>query len=622
MALAVPARAEPPPRRAALRWLAPVLLVAAVVLAYANTFSSPWIFDDIGAVLNNPTIRRVGSLDIFLPPADGSTATGRPIVNATFALNYAVSGENVWSYHALNLAIHALAALTLFGLLRRTLGSLQLKPPAFNCDAVAVVAAALWALHPLNTESVTCIAQRTESLCGLFYLFTLYAFVRGSAVLQSAPTASSRRWLALSVASCLLGMATKEVMVTAPVLVFLFDRTFVARSFSAAWRARRGYYLALAATWLLLVLLLALNAGARGASAGFGLGVTPWTYLLKQCEALVLYLRLGLWPHPLVLDYGTAVTRSLTEVWWQGPVILVLLAGTVTAVCSRRPSLRALGFAGAWFFLLLAPSSSVVPLVTQTMAEHRMYLPLVAVVGLFVVALHVRLAAHAFALRLILPLLVLVAFTATIARNRDYRDAITLWTDTATKAPANPRAHHNLALALHHAGRLAEAHPHFARAVALDPAYVTAHYNWAVALLSEGRTAEALPLLDATVRLAPAHLDAHRQLAHLAEQIGRPADVETHFNAVLRLVPDDLTAHRKLGLLLARAERLAPAAEHFRAVIRLVPADADAHANLGNVLLLAGRPREAIAAYEESLRLRPGDARTRENLRVARASLP
>ena len=601
MAVAVPLRSEPAPRPLAWRWLAPACLVLAVVLAYANTLHAPFLFDDTGAVLENPTIRRLDSPAIFTPPADGSTTTGRPVVNVSFALNYALSGENVWSYHALNLAIHALAALTVFGLLRRTFGSLHLERHAVNREAVALAAAALWALHPLQTESVTCIAQRTESLCGLLYLLTLYAFARATLshpindkmpggaggrervshlLNDKVDRASSAWWLGLSLGCCALGMATKEVMVTAPVLVLLYDRTFVARSFAGAWRARRAFYVALAATWLVLVALVMCNAGARGASAGFGLGVPWWTYLLKQCEALVLYLRLAVWPHPLVLDYGTAVTRSVAEVGWQGLVVLALLSATGWALV-RRP---VLGFAGVWFFLILAPSSSVVPLVTQTMAEHRMYLPLAAPVSLLAVALAARFGPRATP---VLAGLALVAGAATVARNWTYRDAVVIWADTAARLPSNPRAHHNLALALHHGGRAAESHAHFARAVALDPTYVTAHYNWAVALLAESRTAEAITQLEAVVRLAPDHLDAHR----------------------------------KLGLLFAHAERLGPAAEQFRSVLRLAPDDADARANLGNVLLLSGQPQAAIACYEESLRLRPGDARTRENLQLAREAL-
>lgn len=670
------------PRAVVRPWLPAVALVVAVVLAYANSLRAPFLFDDAGAVLGNATIRDLGSLAIFHPPTDGSTTTGRPVVNVSFALNYALGGENVVGYHAVNLAIHALAALTLFGLLRRT--------PRFGSgdraqsSLLAWFAALLWALHPLQTESVTCVAQRTESLCGLFYLLTLYGFVRAEGLPASGQPASApprRRWLGVSLLACLLGMATKEVMVSAPLVVLLYDRTFVAGSFAAAWRRRRAYYVLLGATWLLLLWLVTRAEGARGASAGFGLGVSWWTYFLKQAEALVLYLRLSLWPYPLVLDYGTAVTRSAAEVAGQGSIVLALLAATGWSLW-RRP---VLGFAGAWFFLILAPSSSVVPLVTQTVAEHRMYLPLAALVGLFVVLVQRRLAAHSAWL---LAACALACGAATVLRNHDYRDAVSIWADTAARCPTNPRAHNNLALTLIEAGRPAEAHDHYARAVALDPGYVSARYNWGVTLLASGRLPEAATQLEAAVRLAPlhgdaalnlgsafvrlgrpaeavplferalarrpaadahynlavalaqtgraadaaAHLhaalrldarlpDAHYQLGRLAEQAGRPDEAERAYGQALQLDPAHLDAHRRLGLLCARAERLTPAAEHFRAVIRLAPADAAAHANLGNVLLLAGQPREAIAHYEAALRLRPDDTGVRENLRVARDAL-
>ena len=661
-------------------WLAGACLVGVIGLAYWNCLLTPFLFDDTGAVVNNATIRNLWSPEIFNPPADGSTTTGRPLVNVTFAINYAVSGDRVWSYHMLNLVLHALAALTLFGLVRSTLSRADGRTqPTFNAQtstAVAFGTALLWALHPLQTETVVCIAQRTELLCGLFYLLTLYCFARGTDT-----STGSRCWFALSVTACLAGMATKEVMVTAPLLVLLYDHTFVAGTFSAAWRARRGYYVALAATWLLLAWLVTRGGGARGLAAGFGLGVSGWAYLLKQCDALVLYLKLSIWPHPLVLDYGTAVAHSLTDVWWQGLLVLALLAATLWSLV-RKP---VLGFVGAWFLVILAPSSSVVPLVTQTIAEHRMYLPLAAVVGLIVFVAQRRLGALAPWLA---AAIALACAGATIARNRDYRDAVTIWSDNVAKHPEVARGHNNLAWALQKQGRPAEANVHFARAIELQPDYVTAHYDWGTALLDQGRAADAILQFEAAVQLAPSHADAHLnlgnalmqvqraadailhyetalrlapgadahydlgvafmdvgrsddaaahfrtalqenpalpdahyQLGRLAEHAGQLADAEHHYTETLRLAPNHAAAHGKLGLLLARAERLPAAADQLRAAVRLAPEDADAHANLGNVLLLQGDARAALTEYETVLRLRPDDPRARENLQLAREAL-
>ena len=588
-----------PPRRFPA-WLVPLALVLAIIATYANSLHAPFIFDDAGAVVNNPTIRDLTSLAVFAPPADGSTTTGRPVVNLSYAFNYALSDDRVWSYHALNLAIHAAAALTLLGLLRRVFRSplLKLRLSPATSAAAALATAALWALHPLQTETVVCTAQRTESLCALFYLLTLYAFARATychPLDDKLPNGSSNEklvchlmddkcagracgtWLALSVAFCLLGMATKEVMVTTPLVVFLYDRTFVAGTFAAAWRARRRYYLALAATWLLLAALVVQNSGARGVAAGFGLGVTPWHYLLRQSEAIVLYLRLSFWPHPLVLDYGTAVPTSLAEVWWQSLLVLALLAATTWAL-ARKPRL---GFAGAWFFLILAPSSSFVPLLTQTVAEHRMYLPLAALVAVVVFSLVRFFGARALWLAAaVAPVLA----CATAVRNRDYRDAITLWTDTVVHAPAHARAFTSLGAALVAANRPADALPPLDRAIALNPADYSAQRNRALALLALGRADEAAVI----------------------------------FAALPAREPGEAAEYFALGNAFARDGKFPEAAAAYTRTVTLDPAHFAARANLGNALLGAGRSADAVAAYQAALRLRPGDARLLENLAAAR----
>ncbi len=358
-------------------WMPTALAAAGIALAalaaYYNTFTAPFVFDDQFAIVENPSIRHLARLgDVLQPPPYASGAAGRPLVNLTLALNYAFGGLDVRSYHALNLALHVATALVLFGLLRRTLTRLASPTPTF----ISLAATLVWTVHPLLTESVTCVIQRNEILAGFFYLLTLYAFARAT------ETGGAKFWLPLAVLACFMGMASKEIMVSAPLVVFLYDRTFVAGTFREAWRRRRGFYLMLASSWLLLAALM-LTSQHRGGTVGFGLGVTAWDYLLTQCRALTLYLKLSFWPHPLVIDYGTDIVRTVSAVALPGLGLLLLLALTIVGVC-RRP---ALGFLGVCFFAILAPSSSLVPLVSQPIAEHRMYLPLAAVVVLAVVGL-------------------------------------------------------------------------------------------------------------------------------------------------------------------------------------------------------------------------------------------
>ena len=356
------------------RWgivVAGAVVLLAALIAYHNSFSGPFVFDDPGSVTDNLTIRHCSSA---LSPPTGSTVSGRPLLNLTFALNYALSGTEVWGYHVVNLLIHGLAGLTLFGLVRRTL-----LRPVLNVDgkfgAVAgllgLAVAVIWVVHPLQTEAVTYVSQRAEALVGLCYLFTLYAFIRG------ADSSTPNRWHVVAVIACLLGMASKEVMASAPLIVLLYDRTFVAGTFRQALRKSPRLYAGLACTWFLLGYLV-LSTSNRNGTAGFNTGITPWTYLLTQCRAIVHYLQLAVWPRPLIFDYGSEVVQSVADVFLPALFLLSLFVGTVIAL-RRWPIV---GFAGAWFFAILAPSSSIVAVVTQTVAEHRMYLSLAAVTSL------------------------------------------------------------------------------------------------------------------------------------------------------------------------------------------------------------------------------------------------
>jgi tetratricopeptide (TPR) repeat protein len=548
--------------------LAAAGLALAALAAYHNSFAGPFVFDDIPAVLANPSIRHLWPLGpVLAPPADGGlTIAGRPLVNLSLALNYAISGTAVGSYHAVNLAIHLLAALALFGIVRRTPGGGG--PAVFPAFVIAL----LWTVHPLQTESVTYVMQRAESLMGLCYLLTLYCFVRHA---ERGP-AGGGIWAGLLLLSCLLGMATKEVMVSAPLVVLLYDRTFVAGSFAAAWRRRRRLYLGLAATWLLLAYLV-LGSDHRGGTAGFDSGLAWWRYAATQARAILLYLRLAVWPRPLVFDYGTAVADRMGAV---APALLLvagLLAGTGVALW-RWP--RA-GFLGAWFFLILAPSSSVLPIATQTMAEHRMYLPLAAIVAAAVLGLRAGLGGQG----LLLGVAAAAALgLATIRRNADYRSAQALWGDTAVKCPDNSRAFYNLGNA------------------------------WR----DLGRPVEAVAPYEAAVRLRPDFAEAQNNLASVLVQAHRPLDAVGHFQRSIALNPDLAAPRYNFANVLARLGRADEAVAQYEAALRIDPGLAEAQTNLGHLLLELHRWAEAAAHYEAAARLRPGDPDARHNADLVR----
>jgi len=193
------------------------LLVVAVAAVYCHSFSGPFVFDDLPSIVDNPTIRRLTPLwHVLSAPHKGETVGGRPLLNLSLALNYALGGTPVCGYHAANLAVHVLNALLLWGILRRTFQS-PILIASFGAAGpnIAWAIALLWAVHPLQTESVTYVVQRAESLAALFYLSTLYCVIRG------ASSARALLWYVAAALACLLGMATKETMATAPLIVML-----------------------------------------------------------------------------------------------------------------------------------------------------------------------------------------------------------------------------------------------------------------------------------------------------------------------------------------------------------------------------------------------------------------
>lgn len=620
-------------------WAAAALIALAAFGAYHNTLTAPFVFDDVASIPDNITLRGVWSA--LTPPSAGATVSGRPFLNLTLALNHAISGDQVWSYHVLNLVVHVLAGLTLFGIIRRTLllPVMRAKYGA-NSYQLSLATACLWVLHPLQTESVTYVVQRAESLMGLLYLLTLYFFIR-----SLTPTTWSPRWLGFSVFSCLLGMATKEVMVSAPVIVWLYDRTFVSETFLGAWRKRPAYYLGLAGTWMLLALLV-LTTGNRSATVGIGAGVSVPHYALTQFRAIAVYLKLCFWPSTLTFDYGTEFVHSFTEVWPQAILVVSLLSLCAVAVWRRSP----MGFVGMWFFAVLAPSSSFVPIATQTMTEHRMYLSLCTVPLVLVFCAYAWLGR--WAVILCVSLAVLLGWQ-TWRRNETYRSDIELWRDSVSRRPQNARAHNNLGIALSKQNRWEESAVQFEEAVRLQPKHPDAYNNLGCNLTRLGRYAEAVTVLGEAVRMKPdyaqahqnlgealshlgrfneaienyqtalrLHLDlpeTHAQLGHALAQIGRAQEAIAACEQTLKLDPGNASAHNDLGIALAQTGRLPEATAQFERVVQLDPNFADARNNFGNMLLLGGQPDLAVAQYRAVLRLQPSHAPAHNNLGEALA---
>jgi protein O-mannosyl-transferase len=593
-----------------------VLLVVAGALAYATSLNGPFLYDDQTAILKNATIKSLSPLTGPLSPPRDTPVAGRPLVNLTLAVNYATGGLDVTSYHVTNVVLHVLVALAFFGVVRRTLllgGSegLPLRTLATHADGLALASALVWVLHPINTEVVNYVVQRTESMMALCYLTTLYCALRA----WSSPQAWI--WRIAAIAACAAGMASKESMVTAPLMVLIYDRVFLYPSVGAALRERRVLYVGLAATWAVLAILM---LGGPRTSVGFDAGVSPATYFLNQLPVIGRYLWLTLWPVPLVTDYGLP-RPSVGVVEAAVPGVILVALGLLTLYALRRH--RRLAFLGVWFFVTLAPTSSVVPIATEVGAERRMYLPLMAIVVLAVIGVYRFLVPRGEPSgspagepqgsprrtpAIVLALVCVLLAAGTFVRTREYQSLRSIAQANVDRYP-NGRA--RLALA----SELVAVNEHTAAMAQIEEAikdYPQARLAMATEMAASGRLADAVTQAREFIRLLP----GNSEVPTARDLIGRALALQglyepavEEFTLLTHARPNDPAPYVSIGDARLRQRRLDEAIASYQSALKLKPGDPDILGQLGLALSAAGRRAEASMAFDNAAAMRPTDLR-------------
>ena len=442
-------------------WVPPLVVLAAVGLAYANAFAGAFQFDDWNVIVGDP---RVQSLAAWWQSMPGI----RPLLKLTYAANHA-SGLGLAGFHAVNVALHAVNALLVMALLRRLALRHGADAPTARFDALA--GALLFALHPVQTEAVTYLSGRSTSLAAALALASLLAWVAGRE--------SGRAWLAALVSPLLFaaGLACKEYVAVLPLALLLWWASDPRRERGGVAAALRGS----AAHWLVLLgalaafaasdtyrRLLEASLGARGIGENLLLQAQAIVYLVGQ---LVRIDRLNADP---LLEAGPIFGMS-------APLSLAIIAAAVIGGLALLRTRPAVAFGVLWFFLWLAPTNSLLPRL-DPVNDRQLYVALIGpawLVAWAVASTRFRRAA-AVALAALMVLLVL----ATAGRNAVYADEIAFWEDVARKSPGNARALNNLGYAYAQAGRQDDAESAFVRALGVAPQDWRAASN--LRLLREG----------------------------------------------------------------------------------------------------------------------------------------
>ncbi len=592
-----------PPRAWPIWPLLPVLM-AVVALVYQPVWLGGLLWDDDHHVTRLALQSLHGLWRIWTEP--GAAQQYYPVAHSAFWLQHRLWGDEVLGYHLVNVGLHAISAFLLALILRR------LRVPG------AIVAAAIFALHPVNVESVAWISELKNTLSTVCYLGAALLYLR---------FAETRRGSAYAGALLLFVLAlwSKSVTATLPAALLIVCWWQRGRN---GWRRDVVPLLPLFAIGLAAGLFTAWverhYIGAQGAE--FHLTLIERGLLAGR--AVWFYLGSLVWPAGLVFVYPR--WQISQGVWWQYlfPVAaaLVLLAFWMVRERSRAPLAAFLLFGVA-----LAPALGFVdvfPFRYSFVADHFQYLatiPFAACAGAAAVLLLRRTRFDSPASGIVAA--ILIGAPLALAANRhaaDFVSAETLYRATLARNPDAWMAHNNLATILMAVGRAGEAREQFMESLRLDPEVLETQLNVGRLLIDEGALPEAVEHLREAIRLGPGRADAHSNLgvallrqgnttgavAEFEEALSRdPALAQAHTNLV--------AVHQQLGVAEAQAGRLPQAIRHFEAAVREAPQDAAIRYNLGTAYLASGRPREAVVQLREALRLNPALTAARDNLAAA-----
>lgn len=575
------------------RLLAGCVLVLFVLVAYGPVYQAGFIWDDDQYVTENPVLRDAeGLARIWAEPT--ATPQYYPLVHTSFWIEYQLWELAPAGYHAVNVLLHGLASLFLWRVLRR------LEVPG------AFVAAAVFALHPVQVESVAWVTERKNVLAGVFFFASVMAFLRFH---QSSTGRESgrRRWYVLSVLLFLAALLSKTVTaMLPPVLVLLVWW----REDSPRWRSFLPLvpYVVLGAPLALVTVVMErVHVGAVGEEWALSFA----DRLVVASRALWFYAGKLLWPHPLIFTYprwevdGADPVQLLPLVAWLAVVVLLwrlrhrIGAGPLVAVLS--------------FSVLLSPALgffNVFPMRFSFVADHFQYLasaallPLVvaaAVLGLRRVGAPPRVRSAAAA-----GLLVVLA-VLTWQRSTVYEDAEILWRDTARQNPEAWIAHNNLGAILVAQRQYDEALQRFERALELKPDLPQAHFNVAEILEHRQEWARAEEHRRALVEINPKNVAAWVALGRLGLLQRQYESAASDLRQALAVAPEEARAHFLLGRVRQEQKRHQDAVRHFADALAIDPDDAGALYYQAHSLDQVGREREAVEALDRTLAVEPSN---------------
>jgi len=574
------------------RWIlfGVLALVVSTVAAYWPVFSAGYIWDDDAYVTHNP----------LLTTADGfrriwSTAHSQsqyfPLVFTTLRLEYVLWGLNPVGYHVVNVCLHIVNALLVWSLLRR------LALPG------AWFAAALWALHPVQVETVAWVTELKNTESTLFYLLAVLAWLRFYA--------EGKRWFyALTVGLYVLALFSKTTACTLPAVLLL---VLWLKHEPLNWRRllQLAPFLGLGLCMGLITVWWERHLG--NLQPEYKLLGGPLDRMLIASRALWFYIGKVFWPANLTFSYPRWHINAANA--WQYLWLAACLTVAAMLWFGRRKLGRGPAVGLTFFVATLSPLLGFIPLYTfrfSYVADHYQYLACLGLIALAAAGIaelfSVLKNKRSWLETVFCGILLILMGVLTWRQSEIYVNGETLWRTTIVRNPSAYLAYTNLGFLLDQKGQVKEATANLQKAVEIQPDYAVAQHDLGTVLFQTGHFQEAIERFREALRLEPDYVAAHNSLGTVLFQTGHFQEAMEQFREALRLEPTYILAHNNLGTALARTGHFQEAIEQFQEVLRLQPDDATAHFDLGNALLQTGQMQEAIQQYQEALQLKPNDA--------------
>ncbi len=579
-----------------------MLLSALVILAYANTLDNEFVFDDYDLVVKQKVIQSLDNIPRIMGIGEHPMRY-RPIRFVSYAIDHHFFGLDPRGYHFSNVLYHLITVGLVYLIVRRLLGN----------PRVALMAAALFAVHPIQTDAVTYISGRRDVLSTLFYLLGFYLFL--------LYRDRNQRWyLGLVGMSFILGFYSKEMAITLPAMLLYYDiqrrlppvtdqPVNLFRSMcSSFWPIVTTYWYLYAPLFVVAGIFFMEKVFVYNPSRMEGLfGGSPLLHFLTVCRIIVVYIKQLIFPVTLNADYSYRaypLTVSSTDpmAWFAVAMLAAILFGLWNALQTNRM----VAFGGVWFFVTLLPVSQIIPH-HEPMAEHYLYLPSF---GFCLVAalLAERFLTSPTAWRSAIAgfgVIIVLFTTRTVVRNGDWQDDLTLWTKTIQTAPLSARAHENLGTVYMKREQIDQAIVHYKHALAIEFRDEDVHRHLGSAYLQKAMFDDSIFSYREALRIQPRQPEALYQLGRAYGQKGFFDEAKEAFQNVIRYRPHHAKAHRELGTVYFKLDDIENATVYTEKALELHPDDWKTQKNLAIIYRDRGEIQMAIEAYQAVLGLNP-----------------